>query len=114
MASRLIVNIQQLVNCRNESHLLRGNALAGLPVAANAYLLTEDDEIAAFGTMEQLQGEKYTSKPGSVIDASGAMVLPCWCDSHTHLVFAGSREDEFVDKIKGLSYAEIAAVAAAF
>ena len=107
MASRLIVNIQQLVNCRNESHLLRGRALAGLPVAANAYLLTEDDEIAAFGTMEQLQGEKYTSKPGSVIDASGAMVLPCWCDSHTHLVFAGSREDEFVDKIKGLSYAEI-------
>ena len=107
MASRLIVNIQQLVNCRNESHLLRGSALAGLPVAANAYLLTEDDEIAAFGTMEQLQGEKYTSKPGSVIDASGAMVLPCWCDSHTHLVFAGSREDEFVDKIKGLSYAEI-------
>src|SRR5439155_22836992 len=54
-------------------------------------------------------GKSEIRNPKSEIDASGQLVLPCWCDSHTHLVFAASREEEFVDKIKGMSYAEIAA-----
>jgi len=106
MASRLIINIQQLINTRTESHALHGKELALLPSVSNAYLLIEDDMIAAYGTMEQLpNNHKFPN--ADIIDAKGAMILPCWCDSHTHLVFAGSREDEFVDKIRGLSYAEI-------
>jgi imidazolonepropionase len=68
-------------------------------------LLVEDGVIAGFGTMDGA----VIPGASSVIDASGSMILPSWCDSHTHLVFAASREDEFVDKIRGLSYAEIAA-----
>jgi imidazolonepropionase len=108
MASRLIVNCKQLVNTREQSHLLRGAGLADLPCIENAWLLTEDGEIADFGPMASLPGnlEKRISGDG-IIDATGQFILPAWCDSHTHLVFSGSREGEFVDKIKGLSYAEI-------
>src|SRR6185436_12482479 len=63
--------------------------------------------IAAYGRMDELPANDKL--PPVVIDASGQFILPAWCDSHTHLVFAASREEEFVDKIKGLSYAEIAA-----
>lgn len=117
MHSLLIVNCKQLVNTREQSSLLRGGALAGLPCLENAWLLVEDDEIAAYGLMSALPQELAVqvalNKPGRpgedgpVIDATGQFILPAWCDSHTHLVFAGSREGEFVDKIKGLSYAEI-------
>ena len=79
-----------------------------LPSIENAFLLVEDGIIAAYGSMYELE-LKVPQLPAHVIDASGQFVLPCWCDSHTHIVFAGSRENEFVDKIKGLSYAEIAA-----
>jgi imidazolonepropionase len=68
----------------------------------DGWLLIEDEHIAALGPMTQLP-----SFPATVIDAAGRYVLPAWCDSHTHLVYAGSRETEFVDKIRGLSYAEI-------
>ena len=107
MATTLITNIRQLVGARKESKLLRGKELAGLPVIENAYLLIENDIIADFGTMRNLPG--IYSQRSLLLDAEGAMALPAWCDSHTHLVFAASREEEFVDKIKGMSYTEIAA-----
>ena len=106
MPSQIITNIKQLVNVREQTHLLRGAELAELPVIHNAYLIIEDGIIAEFGEMKD--APKVTPKGGD-LEGSGRFVLPAWCDSHTHLVFAGSREDEFVDKIKGLSYAEIAA-----
>ncbi|HTD94408.1 MAG TPA: imidazolonepropionase [Chitinophagaceae bacterium] len=107
MSSTLIVNIRKLVNARPQHQLLRGPALADLPVIDQAFLLIEDDTIAGFGTMDELK--KLPNQPSVVIDAGNQFILPSWCDSHTHLVFAASREEEFVDKIKGLSYSEIAA-----
>ena len=102
----IITNISCLVNTRIESHVLRGNELADLPTIENAYLVIEDGMIAEYGEMDNLI---HTGKSFSeTFDASGRFLMPAWCDSHTHLVFAGSREGEFVDKIKGLSYAEIA------
>ena len=104
MASTLITNIKQLFGTRSKSHLLRGKELCDLPSIENAYLRIEDDEIAAYGQMAELE---TTNSKVEAIDVRDQFILPAWCDSHTHLVFAGSREDEFVDKIKGLSYAEI-------
>ncbi len=103
----IITNIQQLVNVREHNEILRGNALAQLPVIENAFLLIEDDIIADFGNMYELE-IKVPHLPKHIIKPDEQFVLPAWCDSHTHLVFAGSRENEFVDKINGLSYAEIA------
>jgi imidazolonepropionase len=108
MAGLLVTNINQLVNVREQWPVLRGKELAALPCIANAFLLIEDDTIVSYGTMEQLAAANR-SLPTEIIDATGKLVLPAWCDSHTHLVFAASRENEFIDKIKGLSYAEIAA-----
>jgi imidazolonepropionase len=85
---------------------LRRADLAMLPSVNNAWLLLEDDTIAGFGTMDTLPAHL---KAIQSIDATGRFILPAWCDSHTHLVFAVPRETEFIDKIKGLSYAEIAA-----
>ena len=107
MSSTLITNIKLLVNTREQNQLLRGKALANLPYIENAYLIIEDDEIAGYGIMEELKTKNL--KPKTFLNASGQFVLPAWCDSHTHLVFAESREAEFIDKIKGLTYAEIAA-----
>ncbi len=104
----LIINIHQLVNVRTENVLLRGVLLSELPVIFNAYLFIEDGLINDFGEMYLLP-LKYKDSEIPVYDAKGATVLPSWCDSHTHLVFAASRESEFVDKLNGLSYAEIAA-----
>jgi imidazolonepropionase len=104
----LIINIQQLVNTREENQLLRGGELATLPCIDNAFVLIEDGVITEYGAMYEL-ALKVPQLPKHIIKANGQLVLPAWCDSHTHLVFAGSRENEFVDKIKGLSYAEIAA-----
>ena len=104
----LIINIHQLVNVRTENVLLRGVLLSELPFIFNAYLFIEDGLINDFGEMYLLP-LKYKDSEIPVYDAKGATVLPSWCDSHTHLVFAASRESEFVDKLNGLSYAEIAA-----
>jgi imidazolonepropionase len=101
----IIKNIQRLVNIREESRLLYGKELALLPGIDNAFIIIEDDQIAEYGPMTDLPRAAGNSR--STFDANGAWVFPSWCDSHTHLVFAGSREDEFVDKIKGLSYAQI-------
>jgi imidazolonepropionase len=106
MASTIFINIRQLVSTRSGSHLLRGKDLGILPCIDNAYLIIEGEEIAGYGSMSELPTAKR-QLAASIIDAAGQFVLPAWCDSHTHLVFAGSREMEFVDKIKGLSYAEI-------
>jgi imidazolonepropionase len=108
MSTQLIINIQQLISTREQTQLLRGNALAVLPSIENAFLLIEDGIIADYGHMYELE-IKVPQLPKNIIDAQGQILLPCWCDSHTHLVFAGSRENEMVDKINGLSYAEIAA-----
>ncbi|MEP7231457.1 MAG: imidazolonepropionase [Ginsengibacter sp.] len=104
MATQIFTNITSLVNVRNSTQFLRGQELAVLPCVQEAYLVIEDNEIADFGSMEnfKLQDKKVLKQE------AGTMVLPAWCDSHTHLVFAASREDEFVDKIRGMSYAEIA------
>src|SRR6187399_2354292 len=103
----IITNIKQLVNVREESNLLRGKQMSVLPSIENAYLVVENGLIAEYGNMIEIQHSAFniTNK----IDATGQFILPCWCDSHTHLVFAASREEEFVDKIQGMSYEEIAA-----
>ena len=107
MASLLITNIKLLAGVREENTLLRGKQLAKLPCIENAYLIVQDGLIASYGKMSEIV--HHTSDFLYHIDASGQTILPAWCDSHTHLVFAASREEEFIDKIKGLSYAEIAA-----
>ena len=104
----LFINIATLVNVRETNELLRGADLAILPVIEDAFLLIEDGYITDFGAMFELE-IKVSQLPKNIINVSGQFILPCWCDSHTHIVFAGSRENEFVDKIKGATYAEIAA-----
>ena len=85
---------------------LQGKEMATFNTIDNAWLLIEDERIAQFGSMAD--GMPPISDIDNTIDAEGGMVLPSWCDSHTHIVYAGSREREFVDKINGLSYEEIA------
>src|SRR5665213_522402 len=103
MALQIFTNISLLVNTRVIEGLIRGNKLSNLPCLKNAYIIIENDTISEIGEMNQFRFSKEQKKlPDNTI------VLPCWCDSHSHLVFAGSREEEFIDKIKGLSYAEIA------
>jgi imidazolonepropionase len=102
----LISNIKSIVNVSPGKSPIRGRDLANLPCVENGYIVIEDDEIAEVGSMDDLI-HTHSSFIESY-DAEGRMVMPSWCDSHTHLVFAGSRENEFVDKIRGASYAEIA------
>jgi imidazolonepropionase len=106
MTSTIITNIKQLAGIRDAKDPLRKDELRKLPAIKNAWLIIEGEDISAFGKMEELQNKKV---PSHKIDGSGRFVLPAWCDSHTHLVYAGSREGEFVDKIRGVSYADIAA-----
>ncbi|HRI19597.1 MAG TPA: imidazolonepropionase [Panacibacter sp.] len=105
MQRQVITNISCLVNVRSETHVLRGKELAILPCIENAYLVINSGLIEDYGSMQNMPA----TFNGETTNAKGATILPCWCDSHTHLVFAASREAEFVDKIKGTSYAEIAA-----
>lgn len=104
----LITNIRQLVNVRETATLLRGAELAHLPLIEDAWLLIKDGRIQEYGKMNTLASREFREAK-DLYDARGATILPAWCDSHTHIVFAASREEEFVDKIRGLSYAEIAA-----
>jgi len=108
MGSLLIKNMACLAGIGNPQLPLRGPDLQQLQTISNAWLVVEGGHIAAFGSMDKLETH-LQNKPATVVDAAGQTVLPAWCDSHTHLVFAASREEEFIDKIKGLSYAEIAA-----
>lgn len=106
----LIKNIKALFQLREE-HVLKvsGPAMAELPSIKNAWLLTMDDRILDYGYMDTFS-EAVKKAPGNVkqIDARGKMLLPAFCDSHTHLVYPSSREIEYIDKIKGLTYEEIA------
>jgi imidazolonepropionase len=104
MATQIFTNISLLANTRGHSGFVRGDKLANLPSIKNAYIIIEDDTIAEMDVMENFRFSK-----GNFSLPDNTIVMPCWCDSHTHIVFAGSREEEFIDKIKGLSYAEIAA-----
>ncbi|HEY2649668.1 MAG TPA: imidazolonepropionase [Puia sp.] len=106
MQNKLLTNIKQLVNVREDSGPLYGNEMALLPAITNAWLLIEGNEIAGYGKMDSLKND-LPNPPTDQIDCSDRLVMPAWCDSHTHLVFAGSREQEFVDKIRGISYEEI-------
>ncbi len=101
----LIKNIKELfqVESTPRADILRGTEMAELPSLKNAWVWVENERIKDFGTMENCP-----VVAGETIDATDKMVLPTWCDSHTHLVFAGSREGEFVDRIKRLTYEEIA------
>lgn len=102
----LIKNIKKLVQVENEPRLLvAGKEMSVLPTIDNAYLIIENGLIQDFGSMAQIPLVDGSCK---VIDAEHRMVFPSFCDSHTHLVYAGSREIEYVDKIRGLSYEEIA------
>lgn len=101
---KLITNIHQLLVTGEFPKPLSGKEMHGLPYIENAYLVIEDDLIFEFGKMEDLHPLAFDE----VIDATGQIVLPLWCDSHTHLVYAADREDEFVDRIHGLTYQEIA------
>ena len=106
----LIKNIKELVQVESGQPKLRacGSEMAQMETIKDAYLLVEDGKIKAFGTMEQWKAESGKWKVEREVDAAGRMVFPTFCDSHTHLVYANSRELEFVDKIRGLSYEEIA------
>ncbi|GCD80842.1 imidazolonepropionase [Schleiferia thermophila] len=84
----------------------RGAELSSPIKLSNAYLKTEDDLIADFGPMDSFKSPEAGAR---IIDCEGRSVIPGYCDSHTHIVFARSRHEEFVDKIKGLTYEEIAA-----
>ncbi len=108
MSITLFTNIAQLVGVHTQNALLRGSALANLPIIENAFLLVDDGIIADFGAMYELE-LNVPQLPKNVVDCQGQFILPCWCDSHSHIVFAKSRDEEFVDKIKGMSYAKIAA-----
>ena len=107
----LILNIKQLVQTElSPRKWVAGKDMARLGILENAYLLVEEDKIAGFGNMEDLDREAVYAGGDIVkeIDATGRLVMPSYCDSHTHLVYAGSREIEYIDKIRGLSYEEIA------
>lgn len=105
MKSVLISRIKLLVGIRSAGvRYLAGEEMKTISAIEDAYLLIENGKIAGFGAQEDAP-----DSADEVIDAKDRLVLPAWCDSHTHLVFAGSRENEFVERIKGLSYEEIAA-----
>lgn len=103
---RLFKNIQELLQVRDTAvDKLSGAEMKELPSIENAWLYTEDDRIVDYGKMSEFD----EMERDETIDATGKIMMPAWVDSHTHLVYAGNREQEFVDRIKGLTYAEIAA-----
>ena len=107
MSSLLITDIKGLIGTHpSDVKVLRGHAMSSLPQLEDAWLLVEDGLIKDIGEMSSLPSQISTLE--SQISIKGKYILPAWCDSHTHLVFAASREEEFVMKIKGQSYEEIA------
>ncbi|MBC2845236.1 imidazolonepropionase [Winogradskyella flava] len=103
--SILITNIKQLLQVHDNNVLVvKGKDMKSLPIIENAYLYIEHDTIIEYGEMKHCEGIEAET----TVDATGKIVLPSWCDSHTHMVYAGNRTLEFVDRINGLSYAEIA------
>jgi imidazolonepropionase len=101
----IFINIKELIQVREASvNLVAGSEMAELPTIKNAFLMIENGQIIDFGTMENCPNTNGLD----VTDVTGKFILPTWCDSHTHIVYAGNREQEFVDRINGLSYEEIA------
>ena len=101
---QLFTNIKELIQVREPNiTMVCGDEMTILPSLKNAFLLIENDTILDFGLMSNVP-----QKVDTIIDCSNKMILPSWVDSHTHIVFAGNREQEFIDRIKGLSYEEIA------
>lgn len=104
MHKLLIKNIGRLYQTNNgEQRMVRGIEMSQVPFISNAYLLITDEKIAGYGPLHKMPSGEFET-----FDAKGKFVLPAWCDSHTHIVFPSTREEEFIDKIKGLSYEEIA------
>ena len=105
----LITNIKELCGIVEDGSLWKaGSAMSQVTRIKNAYLLIKGSKIADYGEMNSPKYQDYLAKEKKVVDAKGGLVLPAFCDSHTHLVYANSREMEFCDKIRGLSYEEIA------
>jgi imidazolonepropionase len=101
----LLINIKELLQIREMSiRYVGGKDMKSLPTLPNAWLLINGTFIEDYGTMDKPPAGNFTQ----IIDCSGRYVLPTWCDSHTHIVYAGNREQEFVDRINGLTYQEIA------
>ncbi|MFT5238813.1 MAG: imidazolonepropionase, partial [Flavobacteriaceae bacterium] len=101
----LLTNIKELLQVRETApELVSGIEMKELPTIKNAWLLLEDGLIHSFGKMKDVEELSEVK----TIDCTGKIVLPTWCDSHTHLVYAGNREQEFVDRINGHTYQEIA------
>ena len=121
MNKLLVFNIKELLLAGEDIVLKKGAQMDILESVKGAFVYAQDGKIAAYGPMEQLPqelagvveswkaGDYHACEEFEIIDASGKYVMPTFCDSHTHLIYAGSREREFVDKIKGLSYQQIAA-----
>ena len=105
----LLVNIKELVGIEEKGLLLkRGKEMSKTGRIKNAFLLTKGKKIVDYGSMQSDACKRYLAENHRIVDLKGSLVMPAFCDSHTHLVYANSRELEFVDKIKGLSYEEIA------
>ena len=103
--SKLIINIKELIQIRDkELPYISAKEMNKLPSIKNAYLLIDNGVISEFGKMSEISNFKNIE----IIDAKNKFVLPCWCDSHTHSVFSGNRSDEYLQRIQGASYQEIA------
>ena len=101
----LLTNIKELIQVRETSiSKVSGKEMSILPTLKNAFLIVKNDIILEYGMMSELPNISVDN----TIDCAGKMILPTWCDSHTHIVYAGNREQEFVDRINGVSYEEIA------
>ena len=101
----LFKNIKELIQVRDKQiRFVSGAEMKILPTIKNAFLVVENGLISDFGSMDNCPNYEFDT----IVDATGKMILPSWCDSHTHIVYAGNREGEFVDRINGLSYEEIA------
>ena len=104
--STLFIHIKELLQTREKAELkVMGKSMSELPHIKNAFLRINGDTIHSFGPMDELVVEDSDE----VIDVTGKIILPTWCDSHSHVVYAGDRSQEFVDRINGLSYEDIAA-----
>lgn len=105
----LIKNIKEIVgiSINNNTNIKSGNKLNEIASINDGWIMIDDNSISDFGSMKEWQGVENWNET-EIIDADNGIVLPSWCDSHTHIVYAGSREIEFLDKINGLSYEEIA------
>ncbi|MFD1162903.1 imidazolonepropionase [Hwangdonia seohaensis] len=101
----LFKNIKELIQVRDQQiDFVSGAAMKILPTIKNAFLVVENGLISDYGKMDACPNSEFDM----IVDATGKMILPSWCDSHTHIVYAGNREGEFVDRINGLSYEDIA------